>query len=409
MKYLKSYKLFESRFVEFRELISTINDICQEFIDHNCSCCIFPQDDIKLNIVSLKSRGHLGSISQPFYLEIDIDRRIIVSNEKRSEFGPFPEWFIDNCRRVEDFMKAEGFETKPSVRYGTDWENLDSIDELSEVIGLIYKVRLEFFPIDNAVKESVELDNLDYTIIDEMKDILLPFSDMDMEVTCDYITDGHGIDFNVMGQKEKAFDINDYKSDIDALISYMKEKNWVILNFNLGIVKEMHDWSGTVFVARSQNILSYPNGPLRYEVVKKPVFWITGEFRKINYAKVKQVKESLHSQVMVHKYGQSILDECDSMISDIKDMLLELQDIDLFVMVGYTPMTLTSRDDTPKIMAEVQGDSLMCSYIEDDIDAAFERVKEYASSNGYVTGFGTWERDVDGGKKMSVYQILIQK
>jgi hypothetical protein len=44
-------------------------------------------------------------------------------------------------------MESEGFETKPSVRYGTDWENFETIDELSEVIGLIYKIKLEFISI----------------------------------------------------------------------------------------------------------------------------------------------------------------------------------------------------------------------------------------------------------------------
>ena len=90
-------------------------------------------------------------------------------------------------------------------------------------------------------------------------------------------------------------------------------------------------------------------------------------------------------------------------------MLLELKDIGLFTMVGYTPMTLTYRDETPKIMAEVQGDSLLCSYNEDDIDSAFERIKEYSSSKGYATGFGNWERESGNGKKISVYQMLIQK
>jgi hypothetical protein len=108
-------------------------------------------------------------------------------------------------------------------------------------------------------------------------------------------------------------------------------------------------------------------------------------------------------------YGYNVMEECDSIIADIKDMLLELKDIGLFITVGYTPMTLTYRDKTPKIMAEVQGDSLLCSYNEDDIDSAFERIKEYTSSKGYATGFGTWEREVENGKKMSVYQILIQK
>jgi hypothetical protein len=129
----------------------------------------------------------------------------------------------------------------------------------------------------------------------------------------------------------------------------------------------------------------------------------------MRYLKTYKIFEFSHEEIMDSHYGSNVMEECDSIIADIKDMLLELKDIGLFITVGYTPMTLTYRDKTPKIMAEVQGDSLLCSYNEDDIDSAFERIKEYTSSKGYVTGFGTWEREVENGKKMSVYQILIQK
>ena len=127
----------------------------------------------------------------------------------------------------------------------------------------------------------------------------------------------------------------------------------------------------------------------------------------MRYLKTYKIFES--QEIMNVRYGTDVVEECDSIIADIKDMLLELKDIGLFITVGYTPMTLSYRENTPKIMAEVQGDSLLCSYNEDDIDSAFERIKEYTSSKGYVTGFGTWEREVENGKKMSVYQILIQK
>ena len=129
----------------------------------------------------------------------------------------------------------------------------------------------------------------------------------------------------------------------------------------------------------------------------------------MRYLKTYKIFEFSHEEIMDSHYGSNVMEECDSIIADIKDMLLELKDIGLFITVGYTPMTLSYRDKTPKIMAEVQGDSLLCSYNEDDIDSAFERIKEYTSSKGYVTGFGTWEREVENGKKMSVYQILIQK
>jgi hypothetical protein len=152
MKHLKPYKLFEARFVEFREVVSTIKDICQEFEDNNCHCKITPEDnDIHLNIVSLKSRGHLGSIKMPFYLDIDIDMKITIEPKPGNRY--FPEWFIENCRRIEDYMTSEGFETLVSIKYPVDWENLDTIDDLSEVIGMIYKVKLEFIP--NEVSKEI--------------------------------------------------------------------------------------------------------------------------------------------------------------------------------------------------------------------------------------------------------------
>jgi hypothetical protein len=136
----------------------------------------------------------------------------------------------------------------------------------------------------------------------------------------------------------------------------------------------------------------------------------------MRYLKTYKIFETSHEEIMNSYYGSNVMEECDSIIDDIKDMLLELKDIGLFITVGYTPMTLSYRDKTPKIMAEVQGDSLLCSYNEDDIDSAFERIKEYTSSKGYVTGFGTWERELlpfpataGNGKNISVYQMLIQK
>ncbi len=97
------------------------------------------------------------------------------------------------------------------------------------------------------------------------------------------------------------------------------------------------------------------------------------------------------------------------MIDDIKDMVLELGDIGLFTRVGYTPMTISSREKTPKIVVDIQGDSLLCSYNEDDIKLTFDRIIDYTSSKGYANGFGNWEREAGNDKKISVYQMLIQK
>ena len=85
------------------------------------------------------------------------------------------------------------------------------------------------------------------------------------------------------------------------------------------------------------------------------------------------------------------------------------------ILHGYTPMTLVYREKTPKISVEVQGDLVLCESHEDDIKSSFERIKEYVKSYGYVTGFGTWERDnqmrpgTNDLTTFRVYQMLIQK
>ena len=145
MKRIKTRKVFESQNgPQFRDMIEDLRDLLLDFSDRGCPVKLRPDDEIKLNILRLKNKGSIESISIPFYIEIDIDRRIIAQDEKRSGFGPLPEWFIDGCRRIEEFMKVCGYKTLPSVRYGADWENFSSIDELVDIHGLIYKVKLEF-------------------------------------------------------------------------------------------------------------------------------------------------------------------------------------------------------------------------------------------------------------------------
>jgi len=133
-----------------------------------------------------------------------------------------------------------------------------------------------------------------------------------------------------------------------------------------------------------------------------------------------KIFETSHEEMMEVHFGVNVIKECDSIIADIKDMVLELSDIGLFTMVGYTPMTLTWVDKTPKIMVEVQGELGLCESNEDDINSTFERIKDYVRSKGYPTGFGYWEREAPnsfavidnqsiGRKRYKVYQMLIQK
>jgi hypothetical protein len=133
----------------------------------------------------------------------------------------------------------------------------------------------------------------------------------------------------------------------------------------------------------------------------------------MRYLKTYKIFESSHEEIMNVRYGADVVEECDSIIADIKDMLLELNDIGLMTVVGYTPMTLTYRDTTPKIMVEIssyvgtwgtgkflKGDK---DYTSEVMETA-ERIKEYVKSKGYATGDGKWESN-----SRQIYQMLIQK
>jgi hypothetical protein len=145
MRNLIPYKLFESSYDDMKSIVDNLRDLCHEFEDNACHVKIEPSNDIRIKVIALSKRGSaFNNINLPFYIEIDIDRRIITPDESRSGFGSLPDWFIDNCRRIEDYMKSQGYKTYISKRYAMDWENI-SMDELVEQSDLIYKVLIKFF------------------------------------------------------------------------------------------------------------------------------------------------------------------------------------------------------------------------------------------------------------------------
>lgn len=133
----------------------------------------------------------------------------------------------------------------------------------------------------------------------------------------------------------------------------------------------------------------------------------------MRYLKTYKLFENSHEEMMDVHFGVDVIIECDSIIADIKDILLELGDSGLQTIVGYTPMTLTYREKTPKIMVEIssyvgtwgagrflKGQTDLTSEVKE----TSERIKEYVKSKGYLTGDGKWE---SSGRM--IYQMLIQK
>ena len=130
------------------------------------------------------------------------------------------------------------------------------------------------------------------------------------------------------------------------------------------------------------------------------------------------------TDVMYEIYDASEIDQFDTIIDDIKDILLELTDSGLFTTVGYTPMTLVGRESSPKVVVEIQstqdalynqvdseknGDKRWISNEKDvtsEVSETIDRLKSYVKSTGYPFGDGDW---VSTSSNKRIYQMLIQR
>lgn len=410
MRYLKTYKLFESNFELVKSMIETLQDLSQDFEDNNCRVRIEPSNDIRIKVMALQGKGEVfQDINMPFYIEIDIDRRIIAPDEKRSGFGPLPGWFIESCRRIEDYMSSEGFKTLTSIRYALDWENLESIDELACQESLIYKVKLDFQKINLLSEARSDRDSstvITYLkqleIAEFLRDLSLELWDDNFNVQVNHTSLRNADDIvftvNIAKRGENRFLFDVVKEIVKSMQNYMDSEGFIVDNIQ---VCDAAGWYDAIL----------KDGRIFSKIFGEEIVHLISNV-EISFCKIERISESHEMKIMKVKYGEQALRECDLIIDDIKDMLLELQDMGLSVGVSYTPMTLAGMEDSPKIRAEAQGDSAFCSRNKDEINSAFERIKEYARSKGYVTGFGTWERAFTKDhviQKWLVYEILIQK
>lgn len=345
MKYLKSYKMFESLSynADWKKHDSAIRAELERDLN-----------DILLEITDLGFRSHIsGWTKGPEGMSHFSHPYVWIRSTSKTPV-PMIEHTEDVIERIKDYLSGKGYQTK--VRFFNEGKSSMQI--------YIY------FDLDlKDINESVNPEDLDYNLIEDVKDILLPFSDMGMKVSCDYTSKGDSIAINVMTSKEKAFDINEYKDDIDSLLSYMKENNWGILNFNLGIVEKKEDWSGTHLLPRSQQIISYPNGPLQYDKVKNPTFWITAEFVKIVYTKVKSVKESVES---------------DTVKKDIEEICYELTDygkfrVDIRQNVKYSRSAFTTGKEEKEWVVIISLDDHMDydGFLLSEVEDTLMRIKSY--------------------------------
>jgi hypothetical protein len=187
------------------------------------------------------------------------------------------------------------------------------------------------------------------------------------------------------------------KEELLEMVDYMDREGWEILNM------EFNDPSSGYFYCYLKGdklFTTYMNREITEEFEQLIVKFVEKEV-KTN----ESTEEDIHRELMIQKYGLEAIEECDEVIRNIRDMALEVEDLGITVLVGYSTATkYTSAESTPKISVSVIADSILFAGKIADIDIFTDTLLGYVKSLGFSTGKNTFTTD-----QKITRQILIQK
>ena len=122
------------------------------------------------------------------------------------------------------------------------------------------------------------------------------------------------------------------------------------------------------------------------------------------------LNESVNYDSLVRVYGKENLEECDSLMLDIKDLSYDLLDLGFEVKIDYSHSTMFDRDKNPKIEVNIFGrDKLFDENYSDVVLPVIDDIKRYVSKLGFSTGGHLSDNSFVGFTKFMTYKLLIQK
>lgn len=127
-------------YLDLSESIKVLHDICYELKDEDLEYYIQPDNEVKVRMLSLVLNDKIEPRKLDFHLEIDTTGKLV----KRSGMFSAPDWFIEILKRVEDYVSTLGFSVKCLIFHPYRWRSLNSIEELSQVSGIVRAVKLQF-------------------------------------------------------------------------------------------------------------------------------------------------------------------------------------------------------------------------------------------------------------------------
>jgi hypothetical protein len=260
----------------------------------------------------------------------------------------------------------------------------------------------------NKRKKSKLLESNWYDIKDHI-DVLSDMSmylwdkEFNVQVADEIISREHQcIVVNIVKKGSNKFTYPEIKQELLEMVGYMDREGWEILNME--------------FTRGRYNTRDLPVGPLYCKLDGDKLVNMSGEeidyqfdqlivkFVEKDIKTNESTEEDIHREMMIKKYGLEEIEECDEVIENISDMALEVEDLGITVLVGYSPMTYMSAESTPKISVSVIANEIIFAGKITDIDIFTDTLLSYVKSLGFSTGKNTFTTD----RKMT-RQILIQK
>ena len=108
-------------------------------------------------------------------------------------------------------------------------------------------------------------------------------------------------------------------------------------------------------------------------------------------------------------YTKDVIEECDSVILDIKDMSYDLVDLGFDVRVDYSLSTKKLQDKTPKIEVNIVGKDKLFDENYDEVLTFIDSIKKYVSGLGFSMSSHLSDNSFAGWTKFMTYKLLIQK
>lgn len=148
MKHLR--KFYESNYLDLSEIIKTLRDICIELDDNNVKYIIHPINEIGVKMLSLYLKGSLDKSIDNHRRNSDVSKFFLViftrmSINRKLSGNRLPDWFIEVCFRIEDFMKISGFKTDFRITYiSGDSEDIGTAEDLQNNTGYISSIEIDF-------------------------------------------------------------------------------------------------------------------------------------------------------------------------------------------------------------------------------------------------------------------------